>query len=201
MKKLVLVLTLAAFALTGTAIAQVDPAWQNNIGIYTDEGGGEVCANLSPDTPLNLYLVLTKCTATEILGWEVKMSSENLTELDFAVRGDHVDAGTRAGEHIVGLPAPVPVANGTIVLADIQVMVNSFLNNPTLPSSMYLDNVYFHLLDDPVPAYLDGAAEGVAANPATIDGHEGGPVFFLNNGCEPVAVEESTWGSVKGLFR
>lgn len=200
MKKLVLALTLAAFALTGTAFAQ-DPNYFDNIGVYTDEAGASNCANLGINTPLNLYLVLTKLTSPEVLGWEVKITYENMQQIAFAPRGDYIDAGTRVGEHIVGLGTPLPAVDGACVLADITVFLQQYYEDPAIPSYIVLDPVYFHVMDTPVPAYLDGAGVPVEAHPSTIDGHEGGSVFFLNNGCGPVAVEESTWGSVKGLFR
>jgi hypothetical protein len=206
MKKLVLVFTLAAFALTTAAFAQVDPAWQDNIGIYADETGTEICTELGIGTPKFLYLVLTQSTANEVWGWEAKISYNNLTLLDFQPRGQYIDAGTREGEHLVGLSTPLPVVGGTCVLADLQVFMVEFFNDPSFPSHFFVDSVYFHVLPDAAPAYLstsadDNGGNAIAMNPATIDGHEGGAVFFLNNGCTPVAVEESTWGSVKGLFR
>lgn len=200
MKKLVLVFTLAAFALVGTAFAQ-DPAWQNNIGVYADEGATEVCANVGPDTPINLYVVLTKLTTPAILGYEAKFLFNNLTELNYTDRYQNVDAATRPGEHIVGYPGPVPATGGAIVLADLQVMVGSYFNDPAAPSSINIENVYFHLLPTAAPAYLDAVGAGVQANPSTIDGHEGGAVFFLNNGCAPVATDQDTWGGVKSLYR
>ena len=201
MKKLVLVLTLAAFALTGAAFAQPDPAWQDNMGIYTDEAGTVNCATLGENGALSVYLVMTKLTSSEVLGWEVKITYENMMQIAFTPRGDYVDAGTRAGEHIVGLANPLPVVGGACVVADIQVFLQQWVHDPAQPSYIVLDPVYFSLLGNGLPAYLDGAGEGQSAYPSTIDGHEGGAVFFLNNGCDPVAVEESTWGSVKGLFR
>jgi hypothetical protein len=200
MKKLVLVLTLAAFALTGAAFAQ-DPAWQDNIGVYADEGATEVCANVGPDTPLNLYVVLTKLTTPAILGYEAKLVFNNMLELGYTDRFQSIDAATRPGEHIVGFPGPVPATGDAIVLADLQVMVSGFFNDPAAPSSINIENVYFHLLKDPAPAYLDVNGEGVRAHPSTIDGHEGGAVFFLNNGCAPVATDQDTWGGVKSLYR
>jgi len=200
MKKLVLVLTLAVFALTGTAFAQ-DPNWQNNIGVYADEGGTEFCANLGVNTPLNLYLVLTKLTSPEILGWEAKMIYTNMQEIAFDPRGDYIDAATREGEHIVGLGTPMPAPGGVCVVADLTVFLIEYVHDPANPSYINIDPVYFHVLPYPAPAYLDANGEPTEAHPSTIDGHEGGAVFFLNNGCTPVAVEQDTWGGLKSLYR
>jgi hypothetical protein len=200
MKKLVLVLTLAAFALTGAAFAQ-DPAYRDNIGVYADEGATELCANVGPDTPITLYVVLTKLTSSAVLGYEAKLVFNNLTELSYTDRFQNIDAATRPGEHIVGYPGPVPADGDAIVLADLQVMVGSFFNDPAAPSSINIENVYFHLLKTAAPAYLDASGEGARLYPSTIDGHEGGAVFFLNNGCAPVATDQDTWGGVKSLYR
>ena len=196
MKKLVLVLTLAAFALAGTAFAQ-DPNWSDNIGVYTDEAATENCATLGFLQEAPAFLVLTKVTSPAIAGWEAKIVLENVLLLDgIELRYDSINAGSRADEYIVGFGAPVPVVGGTLVLADMTIKA---INAD--PGNIFIDHVYFHVADDPVPAYQDGAGDIFEIHPSTIDGHEGGPVFFLNNGCDPVAVDEDTWGGVKSLYR
>jgi len=199
MKKLVLVLTLAAFALTGSAFA-TDPTYQNNIGVYLDEGALQTQTMMRLDTQVRLFLVMSKVTTPAINGWEVKISYENIDQLTFIPRGDFVDAGTRAGEHIVGLGTPIPVTgDGTAVLADIRLFLERWVHDPTQISTVHLTGIYFHALPYLAPAYLD--AEGVTreAHTSTFDGHLGGPLFIINNG--PVAVEKDTWGGVKSLYR
>jgi hypothetical protein len=195
MKKMVLVFALAAIALTSvSAIAQIDPSYQNNIGIYLDESGDTNWACLPLNTPTDAYLVLSKLTASEVLGWEAKISFTNMSVLGFANRGQAIDIGTRPGEHVVGFAAPLPAAGGVVVVADVQIMVNN-----TDPAYAYADEIYFSLLENGLPAYIDGASAGYSLYP--VFGGVDDPIFIINADCGPVAVEDASFGSVKSLFR
>lgn len=79
MKKIVLVLTLAACALSGSAFAQ-DPGDmdRNNIGIYLNEAGTGNCGGIDADIPFTVFVVLTRLTNPEVWGWEAKFSFENI---------------------------------------------------------------------------------------------------------------------------
>ena len=114
MKKMVLVIALAAIALTSvSAFAQIDPAYQNNIGIYLDESGEVNCDAVSVNTPTNSYLILSNLTSNEILGWEAKLSFSNMFLLSFGPRGQFIDAGSRTDEYIIGYASPLPSMVGT----------------------------------------------------------------------------------------
>ncbi len=195
MKKMVLVIALAAIALTSvSAFAQVDPNYRDNIGIYLDENGDNNCAFLPINVPTNAYLVLSKLTATEVLGWEAKISFTNMFVLSFADRGQAVDIGSRPDEHVVGYAAPLPAVGDAVVVADIQIMVNN-----TDPAYAFADEIYFSLLENGLPAYIDGASAGYSLHPAF--GNVNDPMFIINGDCAPVAVEDASFGSVKSLFR
>jgi hypothetical protein len=126
MKKMVFVIALAAIALTSvSAFAQIDPAYQNDIGIYLDESGDTNWACLPINTPTDTYLVLSKLTANEVLGWEARISFANMFMLSFAHRGQAIDIGSRPDEHIVGFAAPLPAVGGAVVVADLQIMVTN----------------------------------------------------------------------------
>ena len=199
MKKLVLVLTLAVFALTGSAFAQ-DPTYFNNIGVYADTGALQTQIQMRVDTTVRLYLVMSKITTPAINGWEVKVTYENIDEISFSPRGDAIDAATRPNEHIVGLGVPIiPNPDGTAVLADIRLFLERFVHDPSQISTVHLTGVYFHALPHPAPAYVDADDVVREAHTSTFDGHLGGPVFIINSG--PVAVEQDTWGGVKSLYR
>lgn len=200
MKKLVLVFTLAAFALAGAASAQ-DPNYFDNIGIYADEEATTNCATLGINTVQTLYVALTKLTNPEVYGWEAKFSFEGMGNSQVTVLGDAVDAGSREGEHIVGLATPLIASGGTVVVATVDVFLIEFVHDPALPSYAFVEGVYFGALPGGLPTYLPVPEAPMQLHPSTIDGHEGGPVFFLNNGCDPVAVEQDTWGGVKSLYR
>ena len=194
MKKMVLVFALAAIALTSvSAFAQIDPAYQNNIGIYLDETGDTNCAILPLDTPTPAYLVLSKLTATEVLGWEAKLTYANLFVLAFADRGQAIDVGSRPGEHVVGYAAPLPAVGDAVVVADLTIMVNN-----ADPAYAFAGEIYFSLLENGLPAYIDGASAGYSLHPAF--GNTNDPIFVVNGDCA-VAVEDASFGSVKSLFR
>ena len=194
MKKMVLVFALAAIALTSvSAFAQIDPAYQNNIGIYLDETGDTNCAILPLDTPTPAYLVLSKLTATEVLGWEAKLTYANLFVLGFADRGQAIDVGSRPGEHVVGYAAPLPAVGDAVVVADLTIMVNN-----ADPAYAFAGEIYFSLLENGLPAYIDGASAGYSLHPAF--GNTNDPILVVNGDCA-VAVEDASFGSVKSLFR
>jgi hypothetical protein len=213
MKKMVLVFTLAVFALTGSAFAQ-DPAYQNNIGLYLtpdgyldptaiDETGS--CGSAAADTPFTAYVVLSRLTNPEVYGWEAKIAPENMLEIGFTIYGDNIDAGTRENEHLVGLANPLLATDGACVVAEIEYMVNGFYNDVSIPSYAFIDGVYFSLID-PIqgpPAFLEApGSEGVVLNNALGDPQQDGlPQLIINGDCTGVAVEEATWGGVKSLYR
>ena len=214
MKKMVLVLTLAAFALSGSAFAQ-DPSYVNNIGMFltpaghldpTNIDGTGSCGSVLEDTPFTAFVVLSKLTNPEVWGWEAKIYPDNMLELGVTVYGDHVDAGSRANEHIVGLATPlVADGEGAVVVAEIQYLVNSFYNDISFPSYAFVEGVYFSLLD-PIkgpPAYLEApGSAGVALHGTLGDPQQDGlPQLIMNGDCLGVGVEDASFGSVKSLYR
>ncbi len=199
MKKMVLVIALAAIALSGSAFAQ-DPAYFDNIGIYLDEEATNSC-DVLPIGPHNTFLVLTKLTSSEVLGWECKLIVENLFMTGFALRGEGLNVGTRENEYIVGLTSPLPAIGSAVVVADVEILIGN-----TDPGAIYVNEIYFSLLENGLPAYLDGASGGHTLHPANAynPGYLGSvadPIFVSNGDCNTVANEEASFGSVKSLFR
>ncbi len=195
MKKMVFVIALAAIALTSvSAFAQIDPAYQNNFGIFLDEAGTNAWACLPVNTPTNAYVVLSKLTANEVLGWEAKISFTNMLVLGFADRGQAIDIGTRPDEHVVGFAAPLPAVGGSVVVADVEIMVIN-----TDVAYAFVDEIYFSLQENGLPAYIDGDSVGYSLYP--LFGDVDDPIFIINEHCGPIAVEDASFGSVKSLFR
>lgn len=202
MKKMVLVLVLAAIALSGSAFAQ-DPAYLDNIGIYADDAATTGCVTWA-DGAHPAYLVLTKMTQNEVLGWELKLTVENMFMTSFALRGEGLDVAQRDNEHMVGLNTPLPAVNGQVVLADLEFVLAPYALGD--PSYAFIDEVYFSLLENGLPAYLNGANEGFPMHQANAynpgwTGSVGVPVFIVNGDCNTVANEDLSFGSVKSLFR
>jgi hypothetical protein len=201
MRKMVIICVLAIFALGGSAFAE-DPNDMdlNNIGIYLNPAGTGSCGAIDADIPFTVFVVLTRLTNPEVWGWEAKFVYENILGLGVTPYGEYIDAGTREGEHIIGLSGPLMAMGGMVVVAEIDLMVSGALNDVTQASNVYIEGTYFHLLPNGQPAYLDvSGSEGVALWQA-INGPET-PQLSMNCDCAPVAVEASSWGNVKSLYR
>lgn len=201
MKKIVIVLILAAFALSGSAFAQ-DPGnpFVNNIGIYLNEAATGNCGAIGENAPFTVYVILTMLTYPEVWAWEAKFSFENILQIGETVFGDHVNAGTREGEYIVGLATPLFASNGNVIVAEFVLMVNDFYNDVTQPSNVYVEGIYFSLLPNGQPAYLESSGStGVALWQAI--GEADSPQLSMNGDCTPVGVESSSWGNLKSLYR
>ncbi len=191
MKKLALVLALTLAAFAGSAFAS--DWFSDNVGIYTDEAGTTNCITAAPYTPITAYLVCTQLNSSDINAWELALVNTNVTTLSFAPRGSGpVDVAINPGEHIVGLAAPLAVSGGTVVIADLSLMVFN-----TNPAGIKIINTFFHSLPGKVPAYQ-------GSNTPIRELHQisaaGSPVITINNGCV-VPAETSSFGSVKSLFR
>ena len=201
MKKLAIVVMLVTFVLGGQAFANdPDNPFNNNIGIYLNTAATGSCGAIGAGVPFTVYVMVTDLTNPEVWGWEAKFSFENVTLLGETIHGSYINAGTRQGEYIVGLSDPLPVVNGRAILMDLQLIVLQYFNDPTLASNVYIDGIYFSLVDNGQPAYLaEPGGTGVALWQA-IDGPET-PQLSMNCGCAPVGVEENTWGTVKSLYR
>ena len=201
MKKIVLVLTLAACVLSGSAFAN-DPGDmdRNNIGIYLNEAGIGNCGAIDANIPFTVFVVLTRLSNPEVWGWESKFVFENILSLGVTPYGEHIDAGSRDGEHIVGLSMPLMAMNQTVVVAEMDLMVSGALNDVTQPSNVYIEGIYFSLLDSGQPAYLDVSGSNGVALWQAISGPET-PQLSMNGDCVPVAVEASSWGNLKSLYR
>jgi len=201
MKKIVLVLTLTAFALSGSAFAQ-DPGDMdlNNIGIYLNEAGIGNCGAIDADIPFTVFVVLSRLTNFEVWGWEAKFVYENILSLGVSPYGEYIDAGTRDGEHIVGLSMPLMAMNQKVVVAEMDLMVSGALNDVTQPSNVFIEGIYFSLLANGQPAYLEASGSDGVALWQAISGPET-PQLSMNGDCVPVAVEASSWGNLKSLYR
>ena len=211
MKKMVLVFTLAVFALSGSAFAQ-DPNWSDNIGVYLTPGGymnpipGDgtgSCGFRTPNTGFHAYMVVSQMTQPEVWGWEAQIFTENLIILNAAIQGgDFVNAGTGLGEYIIGLTNPIVAVDNAALLCDFTLMVNPEAEQP---AHVFIEGVFFSSLDSGLPAYLDGPGGSFVAMHNVfgdvLNPDDSVPVLVVNGDCDVVGVEENTWGSVKSMFR
>ncbi len=191
MKKLALVLALTLTALAGSAFA-ID--WSaDNVGIYLDEAASTNCGPAAPFTPVPAFLVLTNLSTPDINAWEIALTYSNVISLSFQPRGySPIDVGINPGEHLVGLAEALVPVNGTVVIADMTLMVQN-----TNPASISCNGVFFHSLDAKVPAF-QGTDEVIRElRPIS---PTGSPILTINGDCV-VATETSSFGNVKSLFR
>jgi len=211
MKKMVLVLTLAAFALSGSAFAQ-DPNWNDNIGTYLSPTGyidpagpGGSCGFMAPDELFTVYVVLSRLTNPEVHGWEAKITTSNMTVLATTYHGQVLDVAERDFEYIVGMSSPLFAVDNAVVVLELLCQVNSTLNDPLQPSTIFIDGIFRSSINpnNGPPAYeATGTDTIVELHPALGDPWDFEiPQLVINGDCDPVGVEESTWGNVKSLYR
>ncbi len=198
MRKLVIVCLLATFVLGGSAFAQ-DPEnpFANNIGIYLNDAGTGNCGAIEGNVPFTVYVMLTKLSYPEVWAWEAKFTFENIRQIGETVFGGHVNAGSREGEYIIGLASPLFAVNGNVIVAEFDLMVVDFFNDVNEPSYVYVDGIYFNTLPNGQPAYLEAPGSSGVSLYQAIEG----PQLSMNADCQPVAVESSSWGNLKSLYR
>jgi len=214
MKKMVLVFTLAAFALSGSAFAQ-DPNYQNNIGLYltpggyldpgADDGTGS-CGSVEANIPFIAFVVLSDLTNAEVWGWEALFRPENMYFTATNFYGTGFNAATRENEVIVGLAEPLLASDGAVVVAELTFLINGFSHDPDQPSKAFIEGVYYSTIDPnsgPPAVLVAPGGPAVALNPALgSEPYEGPlPQLILNGDCDVVGVEGSSWGSLKSLYR
>lgn len=153
MRKFVIATLLVSFVFGGQALAN-DPnnPFNNNIGIYLNTAATGSCGAIGEGIPFTVYVMATRLTNPEVWGWEAKLDFDNITKLGETIHGSYINAGTREGEYIVGLSDPLPVNNGMAILMDLELIVLTFFNDSSQPSSVFVDGVYFSLLDNGQPA-------------------------------------------------
>lgn len=200
MKRIVLAILMIALV-SGSALAQdPDNPFNNNIGIYLNPAATGSCGAIGEDIPFTAYVILTRLTNDEVWGWEAKFVFDNILSLGVNVYGDHINAGTRPGEQIVGYSDPMIPVNGMLVVAELDLLVSGYFNDISQESNVFIEGIYFSLLPNEQPAYLSASGGGGVALWQAIGG-EADAQLAMNCGCAPVATEESTWGTLKSLYR
>ncbi len=197
MKKL-LFLTGLLLLVSGVAMAQVDPD-PNGLGLYYDMGGTVRCQDGIAPGMKSLYLIATDITQPTLGGWECSISCDSPMWMFLSA----VLAGTgpinlfTAPDFQVGLGIPMNNAP-SLLLATI----NYFVQDMN-PAALYIGPCSHPSTPlDPTPLYADGANVGILVPFQAVQGNWDLPVAFGNAGtCDIIAVENDTWGGVKGLYR
>jgi len=194
MKNLVVLLLVSLMATS--AFATIDPD-DNMIGVYFDETADLNSAEAAPYVAFNAYIIITNpVSATGTFAgveynWRVEPAGPivNLTLMP-----DGVSFGSAPGDVIMGLPAPIP-ATETITVASLSIIL---LN--TDPTGIFLGPSTVPSLPGGLPVYEDG---GNLISLGVSTGHPdlGLPAAVVNSTEVPVAIEETSFGSLKSLFR
>jgi hypothetical protein len=87
--------------------------------------------------------------------------------------------------------------NRNVIVAEFGLMVVDFFNDVNQPSNVYVDGIYFSLLPNDQPAYLEAPGSSGVSLYQAIEG----PQLSMNGDCAPVATEASSWGNLKSLYR
>jgi hypothetical protein len=195
MKKLV-VLLMASLFIAGSALAVVDTD-SNQVGIYFDDTADTFClSGLMPYTPFTGYVMLTNPEWDSIGGFEFGydiMGSYFLTNTVLPPQAIDVGEGNN---HIVGLGAPLvctpatPLVVWSFVYAAVDGSGLEFFIHDSTPAS----------LPGGYPVILLADATGTLVQVGTST--ELGTVNAIVNGeCTVVAEEETSFGSLKSLYR
>lgn len=204
MRKLIVILLASLIASSSLAVIDPEP---NMIGIYFDPDADYHCAYMGPNIPLTAYLILTNTTAPTVVAYELAYTNvvpagmEDLFVRTSSLIANGVVSGLDlgdssnflAGEHIVGLASPIMCTPATVlhtwrfeILAS-NVTVEMFISSTSFPS-----------IPGPFPVIMTWDGTIFTAGQST--GGPDIPVASINVDCA-VGVEESSFGSVKSLFR
>jgi hypothetical protein len=205
MKKLVVLLLASLVATSAFAVIDEDP---NSMGIYFDRTADENCLTTGASVPFFTYLILTNPTPQAVNAYELGLEvvvpagmegmffqlASNIA--DGAVSGINVGSPTAlGGDYIVGLAGPIPAQPATILHSWQHMLL------AVIPVEYYIGASSAPSLpgDFPVAQDADGS---ILFSCGQSTGGPDVPVAVVNGaGPCPVGVEETSFGSVKSLFR
>jgi hypothetical protein len=211
MKKLVFLLTLSLFV-SGSALAAADPT-PNGIGIYFDPNATSNCSNAAVYTSVNAYLIATNLTQGGLSGWEATLLVNPTTfpaGLTLDIGGGALNVLTapvfqvglspsRFGPNVTLLTITTFYLGGPIVLGIAPCQPSSFQGTNPGYADPYAPEILVKLTPASnvpwtLPIYM-------GSNPGPISTANGFVVAGVNASPCPVAVENSTWGGVKDLYK
>jgi len=188
-------MTLAILLIAATALGQSAP---DMVGIYFDEQATMHFMWSDPFTTLPIYLVITNPTATSIAGWECSLLWDTGIAM---VLGEYNYAGNALNvldppAFAVGLASPLPAQEATVLLWFNVLLLSDMCCEFTVDASPVPST------PDEMPLYVDGNDLShliLLGSPFGYD-MDGNPLpsGYLN--CD-VAAGNTTWGTVKSLFR
>lgn len=205
-----LVIVLAILLMASSAFANIE--YKDNVGIYFDPYGDDMCeARIATDGGIgtrHVYLVLTQLTNPSVWGFELQIEMDGplaLMNYTYPAGSGGMNMVTPPS-FMVGFADGLPAISGTCVVMEFDVAVYSL--NETLwdtsgDAHLFVREIFFHSLEDPVPAYLTGEGEILPLHQSTGGAEDPVMIFSLDNGgCgNVVPADETTWDSLKSLYR
>jgi hypothetical protein len=196
MKKLVVLLLVSLMA--ASAFAGLDET-TNSLGIFFDTAGNNNCATQAPFAPGSAYAILSNPALPMIDGFEFGYTATApagqylRTAEILPVGGLNVGVSSNGaeGSYVVGLASPLVTNGENVVLVTWSTLLFSAVT------------VEFKVGPTPAPGIPGVPAivrSGVLYPLGIASGSKDIPVASINGEC-PVAIEQSTFGSVKSLFR
>jgi hypothetical protein len=189
---------LASLAVASMAYGVADPD-VNSMGIYFDLNADVYEGALPVYAPTPVYVILTNPDFDAIYGYEFGYIANTggalFSGIAFAGTGP-IDVGGAAGNHIVGLGAPMTTSPATLIatltyifLGATEVSWTLTGSTPNSTAGSVLPNVLL-ANDFILPVGLSaGLVDGVPQ------------VCAIGNGAGVVAVDEASWDAVKSLYR
>lgn len=204
-----LLFVLACLLTAGAAFAN---DYVDNVGIYFDPEATDLCENrIESDAGIgvrHVYCVLTQLTNPSVQGFELALSNDGpLLMSNFAFpAGSGAINLLSAPTFLVGFAMPLPAIGAAVVVMEFDILVYSLdenLYDTSKDANVYLREIFFHSLEDPVPAYLNADGEILPLHQST--GLPTDPVMIFSldaGGCgNVVAADETTWDAMKSLYR
>lgn len=211
MKKLVLATMVAIMAISGTALAQ------GTIGVYFDDAATDMVVEASTISVIHAYCIATDLMSTGVGGFEVQLTADAplaMTNWTYPAESGAINVQT-APTFLTGFAAPMPVVNGAFTLLEFDILVMSanpvnwteYEYEPTDPNDnayearVGVQEIFFHSLAEPVPAYLDENGDILPLAIASANEYRFQPWSTVLGQFGPVATDEVTFDGVKSLFR
>ena len=208
MKKLVLAIMIAVMGIGGVAMAN---DYVDNIGVYFDPEGTEICINKISEVGISsyhVYVILTQLTSCGVKGFEFALAFDGpLAAMNWTFpEGSGALNFQTPPVFLVGFSDYIFTLDRTVTVLEFDILVYSA--NPANwdeneDAHVFVKHIFFHSLPEELPAYLDDHDNIKALHQSTGTAADAVMIFSLNqNGCSKViATEDTTWDSLKSLYR
>jgi len=194
-------LLLIACLVATSAFAVIDPD-DDHLGVYFDLNADMVCGIIGPNIIFNAYVTITYPSLSNISGIEfgyrvVPGIPGMLVRQAVILPSGAIDVGNSSdptvGYYVMGLAAPIPASSA------VQMVTWKFYLLTPMSVDFFLGPAAVQSILDGLPAYIDSSNTllplGISSGSAQL------PVAMVNRYCMVVDVEETSFGSIKSLYR